>query len=66
MTRQSQMETFVETQFPVSFHADTQTGNPPSKGFPSLRVIFQTYKWKLILLLRDSFQFPEGHRGNHG
>jgi len=60
MMRQSQMETFVETRFPVCFHADTQTGNPPSKGFPSLRVIFQTQKWKLTLFLRDSFQFPLG------
>jgi hypothetical protein len=60
------METFVEAQFPVCFHADTQTGNPLLKGFPSLRVIFQTYKWKVILSLRVSFQFPEGQRGNHG
>lgn len=58
MTPQSQMETFMETQFPVCFHADTQTENPPIKGFSSLRVIFQTWKWKLILFLRVSFQFP--------
>lgn|SRR5208282_313714 len=52
---------FVETRFPVSFHADTQTGNPPLKGFPSLRVIFQTQKWKLTVFPRVSFQFPVPH-----
>lgn len=40
MMPHTSLETFMETQFPVSCHADTQTGNPLSKGFPKSEGLF--------------------------